>query len=238
MTLGRKSTMALMLGVATMLRVASAQEAARPAEHGVIDFLAPILPDPVLQHSKETYVLYGCAYCHGVDLRVRNGEAADLLHSRLVGADENGNIIGGLLKAGIPQTAKLSPMPQYSDLSDREMADIARWIHYSRMQGRYTELMRIHDDPAGDRIAGKTYYEKSCSTCHASSEMAKMVKSVKESDLKAFVIRPAFLESVPSFDVSKRSDKEVAGRTRHSRLLENYTGTDVANLLAFLKTMK
>ena len=97
-------------------------------------------------------------------------------HYRLVGADENGNIIGGLLEAGIPQTAKLSPMPQYSDLSDREMADIARWIHYSRMQGRYTELMRIHDDPAGDRIAGKTYYEKSCSTCHASSEMAKMVK--------------------------------------------------------------
>jgi hypothetical protein len=37
---------------------------------------------------------------------VRNGEAADLLHSGLVGADVDGNLIGAILKNGIPQTAK------------------------------------------------------------------------------------------------------------------------------------
>jgi hypothetical protein len=81
--------------------LARAQEAPRPTG-GVVDFLAPVLADPVLQHSKEVYVLYGCAYCHGVDLKVRNGEAADLPHSALVGADVNANIIGPLLRKRHP----------------------------------------------------------------------------------------------------------------------------------------
>jgi hypothetical protein len=32
------------------------------------NFIGQPLPDPVLQHSKETFVLFGCAYCHGLNL--------------------------------------------------------------------------------------------------------------------------------------------------------------------------
>src|SRR5262249_38723930 len=112
----------------TAVQVGHAQRAARPGYD--IEFIGEPMADPVLQHSKETYVLFGCAYCHGLYL-VTRGEATDLMHSRLVGRDENGNVIGSLLRAGIPQTAKLSPMPQFSDLSDQQIADIARWIHYA-----------------------------------------------------------------------------------------------------------
>src|SRR5215510_8276178 len=80
-----------------------------------IEFIGPPLADPVMQHAKEQYVTYGCAYCHGMTLIAR-GEAADLMHSALVGADTNGDTIANLLRVGIPQTAKLSPMPQFSDL--------------------------------------------------------------------------------------------------------------------------
>ena len=55
-----------------------------------IEFLGAPLADPVLQHAKETFVLFGCAYCHGLNL-VSRGEATDLMHSALVGRDENGN---------------------------------------------------------------------------------------------------------------------------------------------------
>jgi hypothetical protein len=68
--------------------------------------------------------------------------------------------------------------------------------------------------------------------------MAKFVKNVKDSDLKAYVIKPAFLEAIPSFSVPKQSGVESAGKARHSALLENYTAADVANLLAFIKTMR
>src|ERR1051325_905641 len=121
------------------------------------NYIGQPLPDPVLQHSKETFVLFGCAYCHGLNL-VARGEATDLMHSALVGRDENGNRIGPLLRAGIPQTAKLSPMPQFSDLSDHQINDIVRWIHYARQQGRYKELTAA-PVKAGDAAAGKSYFD-------------------------------------------------------------------------------
>src|SRR4051812_37417249 len=105
-----------------------------------VNFIGQPLADPVMQQSKETYVLFGCAYCHRMNL-VARGEASDLMHSKLVGMDENASLIGPLLRAGIPQTAKLSPMPQFSDLSNAQIEYIARYIHYARRQGRYKELI-------------------------------------------------------------------------------------------------
>lgn len=129
-------------------------------------------------------------------------------------------------------------MPQFSDLSDRELADIARWIHYSKGQGHFAELMQDRDVVVGDISAGKAYFEKSCSMCHSPASIASAIKVVKDADLKAFIIRPAFLQSTPSFDVSRRTEKAVTGRAKHGTLLENYTSAEVADLLAFIKTIK
>lgn len=114
-------------------------------------FLGAPLADPLLQHAKETYVLFGCAYCHGLNL-VARGEAADLMHSALVGRDRNGNVIGPLLRTGIPQTPKLSPMPQFSDLSDQQISAIVTWIHYARQQGLAQEAARAK---TGDGTSAK-----------------------------------------------------------------------------------
>src|SRR6476619_43528 len=131
-----------------------------------VEYIGASLPDPVMQQAKETYVVFGCAYCHGVTLTPR-GEAADLMHSVLVGADTNGDAIVALLRAGIPRTAKLSPMPQFSDLSDRQLHDIARYIHYARQQRRYEELVKAESE-SGDPDAGRMYFAQNCASCHAS----------------------------------------------------------------------
>ena len=89
------------------------------------------LADAKMQHNKETFVIYGCAYCHGLYL-TPVGEAADLRKSTIVGADVNGNLIGKILRNGIPLTAKSSPMPQYSDLKEEEIKAISAYIHYAR----------------------------------------------------------------------------------------------------------
>src|SRR3954469_13631832 len=104
----------LFLAASLAISPALSAQTTSPEEYDVA-YIGPRLEDPVLQHSKETYVVFGCAYCHGIYLTPR-GEATDLMHSRLVGSDENANVMGPLLRAGIPQTAKLSPMPQFSDL--------------------------------------------------------------------------------------------------------------------------
>ena len=238
----------LLLALASFGRAGMAQapgagrptsEAPRPGEHGVVNFLLPIEPDAVLQHSKETYVLYGCAYCHGVDLRVRNGEAADLLHSSLVGADVGGNLISAILKNGIPQTAKLSPMPQYSDLTETEMRDISRWIHFARMRGRYEEVMKDGDLRQGDAAAGKSIYEKSCNSCHSAQDMTAIIKRIKPADLKATLLKPAILTAVASYKVGVYNDsKRLGAIAAHSTFTENSNPQGVSDLLAYLKTLK
>ncbi len=73
------------------------------------------------------------------------------MHSAVVGCDTNGNVIGPLLRAGIAQTPKLSPMPQFSDLSDRQISAIVTWIHYARQQGLAQEAARAKTGDGRER---------------------------------------------------------------------------------------
>jgi len=227
----------LLCGLILIAGLAPAQSAERPGYD--IAYIGPPLADPVLQHSKETYVLFGCSYCHGLNL-VTRGEATDLMHSRLVGRDENGNLIGPLLRVGIPQTAKLSPMPQFSDLSDRQIADLVRWIHYARQQGRFKELMEARDQPAGDASAGKAYFDTACGSCHsASGDLAGIASKHDPASLKASILRPQFLNAAASWRVDRLHDtKTASARQRHFALLENYSSEDVANLMAYLQSAR
>src|SRR5262245_34789416 len=98
------------------------------------------LPAPTsdLERGRAVYVLSSCHFCHGVDLTGAQMGATDLMHSPLVAADQNGNVIGPVVRAGKPnlQTA----MPSYPDLTAQEIADLAAYVHYLRRQGRYREL--------------------------------------------------------------------------------------------------
>lgn len=199
-----------------------------------IDYIGPPLSDPIMQHNKEMYVSFGCAYCHGLTLTPR-GEAADLMHSALVGADVDGNTIVPLLKAGIPQTAKLSPMPQFSDLSDQQLQAIARYIHYARQLGRYREIVQSRPT-AGDASAGKAYFEQQCVSCHATNLNA-VGRKYDETQLRDQMLRPKNLTGPTSFSVASMGDANTAAaRQRHQALLENCTPRQVADLVAYLRT--
>jgi len=202
------------------------------------EFLGPPLADPVLQHAKETFVLFGCAYCHGLNL-VSRGEATDLMHSALVGRDENGNRIGPLLRAGIPQTAKLSPMPQFSDLTDQQIAALVTWIHYARQQGRHQELTAA-PIRTGDATAGKAYFERTCSMCHAvDRDLAGIGRKYDAPALRAAILEPKALKIERSFTSARLNDAKLGpAQQRHHALLENYSGEEVANLVAYLASVR
>ena len=218
----------------------AASVGAQTATHRSYDeqFIGPVLPDSVLQHAKETFVLFGCAYCHGLNL-VSRGEATDLMHSALVGRDENGNRIGPLLRAGIPQTAKLSPMPQFSDLSDQQIAALVTWIHYARQQGRYQELTAA-PEKRGDAAEGKAYFDRTCGSCHkADGDLARVGSRYDAAGLRTALLKPKTLERERSFTQERRNDKAfAAAQQRHQALLENYSADDVANLLAYIGSLK
>ena len=173
-------------------------------------------------------MLNHCHFCHGVDLTQATMGAANLSQSPFVGADEDGNMIGPLVKAGLPnlQTA----MPSYAELTSEEIVDLARYIHFLRQQARFTELSRLADTPAGDRTAGDAYFNgaANCRSCHSvTGDLAGIGRKYDTATLHARLLRPG--SSRPSEGVSP-----TAGQAAHLKLLENYTPANVQDLVAYL----
>ena len=201
-------------------------------------YIGSPLPDPIMQHNKETFVLYGCAYCHGMYLKPV-GEATDLRRSVIVATDVNGNLIGPILRVGIPQTPKSSPMPQFSDLSDQEIRSIAAYIHYCRATENYKALMN-EQAGSGNLAAGQAFYQKNCASCHSIDMDFKAIGSkYNENELREQILDPARFRIPRSSKLSELGDtKMIEGRTKHQILLENYSKTDVENIVAYLRTLK
>ena len=64
-----------------------------------------------------------CGFCHGNDATGKSGP--DLVRSTVVLHDENGNLIGPVLRAGRPARG----MPAFAGLTDQDVSDIAVFLH-------------------------------------------------------------------------------------------------------------
>jgi len=235
--MSHRSSHVLLAGGALLMTASLAAQSGTPPGYNV-EFLGPPLADPVMQYNKESYVAYGCAYCHGVNL-VPRGEAPDLRQSALVGADVDGSLIVKALRAGFPTTTKLSPMPQYADVSERQLHAIAAWIHYARQRDRYASLVR-GALPPGDPAAGRASFQDACSACHSvERDLAGIGRKYDAAALRDQILEPAGLRRAPSFTLERLRDARARdGQGRHQRLLENYSPAQVAHLAAYLQTVR
>ena len=182
-------------------------------------------PTPALERGRTVYVLNTCHFCHGVDLTKATMGAAVLMYSPLVGADDNGNVIGAIVRAGIPNLQ--TSMPSYPDLTQQEIEELAAYIHFLRQAGRHRELTAA---PAagGNVAAGRTYFTASCAECHSVNADLKGIAARHDAQaLKSRVLGPR----PPADDTGPA----VAGRRRHLTLLERYSDDDVRNLVAYLQ---
>jgi mono/diheme cytochrome c family protein len=232
-----RSVLAVTLCCGLLVGAAVAAQSRARSDYDVTYLGAP-LDDPVLQHAKETYVVFGCAYCHGLNLTPR-GEAPDLRRSVIVGRDENANLIGPLLRAGVPQTSKLSPMPQFSDLSEQQLRAIARWIHYSRQRAQY-EALTSAPLSSGDAVAGRAQFEQDCAACHsARNDLAGIGRRYAADALRTHILEPQGLRSAATLRIEDLKDARInKGRERHAALLENYSAADITNLVAYLQSVR
>jgi mono/diheme cytochrome c family protein len=182
-------------------------------------------PTAALERGRRVYVLNTCHFCHGVDLTKATMGAAVLMYSPLVGADDNGNVIGAIVRAGIPNLQ--TSMPSYPDLTQQEVEDLAAYIHFLRQAGRHRELTAAPVD-GGDAAAGRAYFTASCGECHSVHADLKGVATRHDAEaLKARLLGPP-----PPADDDGSAGR--AGRRRHLTLLERYSDDDVRNLVAYL----
>ena len=189
-------------------------------------------PTAALERGRAVYVLNHCHFCHGVDLTRATMGAANLSQSAFVGADVDGNMIGPLVKAGLPnlQTA----MPSYTDLTSEEIVDLARYIHFLRQQARFRELTRVADTVSGDAAAGQAYFmgAAGCQTCHSpTGDLAGIGRKYDTATLRARVLRPG--PALPTDGV-----EPSPGYAAHLKLLENYTPANVQDLVAYLARLR
>jgi len=213
----------LLAATAAMLTIGLRLDARQERDAG--GFKAPTV---ALERGRAVYVLNHCHFCHGVDLTSATMGAANLSQSPLVGADEDGNMLGPLVKAGLPnlQTA----MPSYAELTSKEIVDLARYVHFLRQQARFRELSRLADTTAGDRTSGEAYFNGAgnCRSCHSvTGDLSGVGRKYDTATLRARLLRPG--PPMPSDNASP-----TQGQAAHLKLLENYTAANVQDLVAYL----
>lgn len=188
-------------------------------------------PTTELEQGRKIFVESSCHFCHGIDLTQTSMGSADLLHSPIVGADVDGNLIGPIVKAGLPNLQ--TSMPSFYDLSDQDILYLARYVHYLRQQGRYKELM-VANLTSGNADAGKTYFNGSgsCSKCH--SPTGDLAHIASRNDAKT--LRAKFL--MPNGTARKEGVTLSAAAQQHLHLLENYEPADAANVLSYLSQLR
>jgi cytochrome c oxidase cbb3-type subunit III len=187
-------------------------------------------PTAALERGRTVFVLNHCHFCHGEDLTRANMGAANLTQSSLVGADTDGNAIGAVVRAGLPnlQTA----MPAYRDLTSEQVVDLARFIHYLRQQAKFNELIQPATTARGDAVRGRALFTGAgtCASCHTSNGLAGIARKYVPAALRARLLRPG--PPKPAEGV-----EPTPGQSAHLKLLENYTAANVDDLLAFLREL-
>ena len=117
-----------------------------------------------------------CGFCHAPDATGARGP--DLVRSQLVAHDENGNLIGDVIKQGRPDKG----MPALP-LDAGQIRAIAAFLHERAREGldsaRLPKEYPVERLLTGNADAGKAYFEGTggCKTCHSAGGDFKGIAS-------------------------------------------------------------
>jgi cytochrome c oxidase cbb3-type subunit III len=104
-----------------------------------------------------------CAFCHGADIRGGDG-GPSLLRSSLVLDDQNGELIGPVIRAGRPDRG----MPAFA-MTPEQISDIAAFMHSFRVAGYDASRDRPTSIVVGNAAAGETFFASTCASCHSAT---------------------------------------------------------------------
>ncbi|MBV8571904.1 MAG: c-type cytochrome [Acidobacteriaceae bacterium] len=133
-----------------------------------------------------------CGFCHGND--ATGSRAPDLVRSPITLHDDNGNLLGPLVRNGRPDKG----MPSFTTLKDDQISDIVAFLHHQAN----TALHSAHvpgDYPVsklltGNPEAGKAFFDGAggCSQCHsATGDLAGVAKRFSPIDLQQEMVYPS-----------------------------------------------
>jgi len=123
----------------------------------------PVRPpgDPAAIARGKTLYGVNCQFCHGADTRGGDG-GPSLLRAQVVLADDHGELIAPIVRAGRPG------MPKFT-LTDAQISDIAAFLHTFRAAGYDESRLKPPSIVVGDAAAGQAYFTAKCASCHSTT---------------------------------------------------------------------
>jgi cytochrome c oxidase cbb3-type subunit 3 len=157
-----------------------------------------------------------CAICHGTEATGGNGPS--LIESSLVRHDENGDLIGNVIREGRLDKG----MPAFPLMNAANISDIVAFLH-ARIEvtnsvesegpvGGYSLQSLL----TGNAIAGKQYFYGAgkCATCHSpTGDLAGIAKKYSPADLESRFLGPSNDQITAT--VSLSSGQKVQGKLLH-----------------------
>jgi cytochrome c oxidase cbb3-type subunit 3 len=149
-------------------------------------------PDAVAAQRGKAQFQSSCGFCHGND--ATGSRAPDLLHSAILSHDENGNLVGSVIRNGRADKG----MPAFSNLKEDQVADIVTFLHFQAYQALHSASVP-GDYPlakmlTGNAAAGKAYFEGAggCTGCHSvTKDLAGIAKKYAPVDLQQHMVYPS-----------------------------------------------
>jgi len=115
-----------------------------------------------LERGKTAFVTQ-CGFCHGSN--AKGGESGpDLIRSVQVIDDENGNLIGPIIRGG----RQAQGMPKF-DMTKAQISDIAAFLHEGVRAAAERGTYKILNIVTGNAKAGEAFFNGAgkCNTCHS-----------------------------------------------------------------------
>jgi len=146
----------------------------------------PVPPSDAVERGQKQFVVQ-CASCHGANAR-GDDKGPDLVRSEIVLDDEQGNLIGPVVRKGRPNEG----MPAF-DLSDAQIQDLAAFLRERTQAAINRNAYPLLNLLTGDAKAGQTFFNGAgrCSTCHsATGDLAGIGSRVQPAQLQTRMLYP------------------------------------------------
>jgi len=151
-----------------------------------------------------------CGFCHGAN--ARGGLGPDLLRSSAVLDDNQGEVLGPVVRRGFPDKG----MPGFASLSNEQVREIAEFLHQQIYLAANRGTYEIRNIVTGNPQAGEAYFngEGKCKTCHSSTgDLAHIGSKLSAVDVQQALLYPASVGSSapPQVTVTLKDGKAITG---------------------------
>jgi cytochrome c oxidase cbb3-type subunit III len=146
----------------------------------------PVPPADAVERGQKQFVIQ-CGGCHGANAR-GDDNGPDLMRSEIVLDDEEGSLIGPLLRKGSPNEG----MPAFN-LPDAQIQDLAAFLRERTQAAINRNAYPILNVLTGDVQAGQAFFNGAgrCNTCHSpTGDLAGVGSRFRPEQLQARFLYP------------------------------------------------